>query len=101
MRWPAGCWRYASWLLVSGRARCRQVWRLVIDFATAGLLHFVGERCAVIALGIGQCVGLPLVIPTLGIQALGFLEVRDGFGEVGALVQVLAQPELRRGQDHV
>src|SRR5712664_4093613 len=78
-----------------------QVWCLVIDFAAAGFLHFIGEGRAVIALGVGQCVCLPFVVPALGIEALVFLEVRNGFRQVASFVEILTQAELSGGKNDI
>src|SRR5580700_12241870 len=62
----------------SGGAGC-QVGRGIVDFAPTGLLDFVHKRCSIVALGIGQRIGLTLVIPTLGIQALRLFKMWDRF----------------------
>src|ERR1041385_3495766 len=56
----------------------RQLRRRIVNLAAAGFYHFVAERCSVFFLA-RQSIGLALVIPALGIQALRLLEVRNRF----------------------
>src|ERR1700674_3377652 len=74
-----------------------QIWRLVVHFAAARLLDLVHKGCSIVALGVGQGIGLALVIPVFGIQALGLFEVRDRLGQMSGLVKVLAKPKLGDG----
>src|SRR5438876_154230 len=73
------------WLLFA-----RQIGRGVVDLAAADFVHLIFEGCSVIALCVGQSPGLAFVIPALGIQALRFFEVGDGFSCVATLIELFS-----------
>src|SRR6185312_16310660 len=54
--------------------RNRQIGRRIIHLAPAVLQNLIAKRGAIVFFA-GEGVGLPLVIPTLGIEPLGFFEM--------------------------
>lgn len=93
----------------ANRMRCCGDWLLVLLFGgseigrrivglVAELLHFFGEGGAVVALRVGgEKIGLALVVPVVGCEALSFLEVRDGGIAMACVIEVLGQGELGVG----
>src|SRR5579864_919993 len=69
----------------------------IVDFAPTGFLDFVHEGCSIVALGIGQRIGLTLVIPAFRIQALGLFEMGDRIVQMSGLIEMLAEPKLGCG----
>src|SRR5215510_5480338 len=90
-------WSLAAALLL---LLLRQVRPWVVHLAAAVLDYFVAEGRAVVLL-VRQGIGLALVVPALRIQALGFLEVRNGLRRVAGFVDLLAQAELGGGHGQV
>src|SRR5262245_36207593 len=81
-------------------AGSRQVrWR-IIHFASARLLHLLLICGAVVALR-RQLVRLALVVPAFWVEPLGFLEVRDGFGQMSRRIELFAEAEFSGSQECV
>src|SRR5712692_11824273 len=80
--------------IVRSLLRFRQLARFVVGLAVE-LLYFLAKIRAVIALGIRQGPGLPLVIPIVGIEPLRLLEMRNRVDAFSLFVEILSQRKLR------
>src|SRR5689334_14192992 len=76
-------------LLLSLWELSRLIVRLAVQF-----LYFIPERRAVVLLGIRQSPRLPLVVPIIGRQTLGFFEVGNRVRTFAGLVEIFSQSEL-------
>src|SRR5262245_37726254 len=94
-RKPAPAEEWDSLLLLFRQLR---LW--VIQLAAAVLDDFVAEGGSIILLA-REGISLALVVPAAGIEALGFLEVRDGLSLVAGFVELLREAELGGGHRQV
>src|SRR5437763_12131523 len=72
----------------------RQLAWFVIGFAIE-LLNFFAKVRAVISVRIRERPSLTLIIPIIGIQSLGFFEMRDCIDAFALFVEILSQRKLR------
>src|SRR5215472_12845915 len=90
---PPGCPVLAGWGGHPITRSCvfpfsRQVARRVVSLAVE-LGYLFAECGAVIPSGIGEQPGLPLVVPTLGIQALSLFEMKNRFSQITGPIKML------------